>query len=134
MREHATGDLARLDDGRIVLLGRIKDMIIRGDHNIYPALYEPLAERIDGVRRAALIGDFDTERADERVILVVEPAAGVNAEALHARVHREVRAGPHRFDAAAIPDRIVVRALPESGRSHKVDKQTLRAMLDARPA
>src|SRR5262249_25079217 len=35
----ATGDLARLDGaGRIVLLGRKKDMIIRGQYNIYPAL------------------------------------------------------------------------------------------------
>ena len=41
LTEVATGDLARLDnEGRIVLLGRIKDMIIRGHYNIYPALYE----------------------------------------------------------------------------------------------
>src|SRR5439155_17092814 len=41
LTEHATGDLARLDDGRIVLVGRKKDMVIRGRANIYPGLYEP---------------------------------------------------------------------------------------------
>ncbi|HXV93448.1 MAG TPA: class I adenylate-forming enzyme family protein, partial [Pseudonocardia sp.] len=38
MTQHATGDLARLDSGRIVLVGRTKDMIIRGSTNIYPGL------------------------------------------------------------------------------------------------
>lgn len=133
LTEHATGDLARLDAGRIVLLGRAKDMIIRGEHNLYPALYEPLVERIPGVRRAAMIGDFDPERADEEVLLVVEPEPGVPDEALRARVARGIREGPLRIDRAALPDRIVVRALPESGRSHKVDKAALRAALGARP-
>src|SRR5260221_9806706 len=40
--EHATGDLAAIDEhGRIVLLGRKKDMIIRAHQNVYPGLYEP---------------------------------------------------------------------------------------------
>lgn len=132
MQEYATGDLARLDGERIVLLGRSKDMLIRGDYNIYPELYEPLVERIAGVRRAAIIGDFDPADADERMILVVEPEAGVDAAALRERVLREVREGPHRLDATAQPDEIVVRALPESGRSGKVDKGALRAQLGAR--
>jgi acyl-CoA synthetase (AMP-forming)/AMP-acid ligase II len=127
--EHATGDLAQLAGDRIVLLGRAKDMIIRGEHNIYPALYEPLVERVPGVRRAALVGDFDSVLADERVVLVVEPEDGVKAEELYARVSHAVRRGPFRLDSSALPDRIVVRSIPESGRSHKIDKAALRRAL-----
>jgi len=127
--EHATGDLASLCDGRIVLLGRCKDMIIRGEYNIYPSLYEPLVEQVPGVRRAAMIGDFDEVSADERVILVVEPEANVDASLLLARVTRAVREGPLRFDSSAQPDRILIAALPEAGRSHKVDKSALRRSL-----
>ena len=133
MKEYATGDLARFDGERIVLLGRLKDMLIRGDHNIYPELYEPLVERIEGVRRAAIIGDFDAVTADERMILVVEADVGVNEALLRDRVMREVRAGPNRLDASAQPDQVVVRHMPESGRSNKIDKAALRAQLGARP-
>lgn len=129
--EHATGDVARFDGDRIVLLGRARDMIIRGDYNIYPALYEPLVEQIAGVRRAALVGEFDPVLADERVILVVEPDRGVDSTALLQRVTRAVRSGPLRLDSSAQPDRIVVRAIPESGRSHKMDKAALRRELYA---
>lgn len=132
LMEHATGDLARLEGDRLVLLGRRKDMIIRGDHNVYPELYEPLVERIAGVRRAAMLGDFDERRADERIVLVVEPQPGVAADVLRAAVHDGVRRGPHRLDRTALPDEIVVRAIPEGGRSRKPDKAALRAALGLR--
>lgn len=133
MHEFATGDLARIDQGRVVLLGRAKDMIIRGEQNIYPSLHEPVVERIAGVRRAAMVGLFDRAAADERVVLVIEPAAGVDAVELRARVMREIRSGRSRLDRGALPDDVVVRALPESGRSHKVDKGALRRALGETP-
>jgi acyl-CoA synthetase (AMP-forming)/AMP-acid ligase II len=132
VHEHRTGDLAEIDaEGRIVLLGRASDMIIRGEHNIYPALYEPLAERIPGVRRAAMVGDFDPGLADERVILAIEPEASADGADLLARVKVAVREGPLRFDASAQPDRIVLASLPEQGRSHKIDKRALQRQLGA---
>ncbi|HYW32787.1 MAG TPA: class I adenylate-forming enzyme family protein [Gemmatimonas sp.] len=127
--EHRSGDLASISGGRVVLLGRTSDMIIRGEHNIYPALYEPLVEQTPGVRRAALVGDFDAALADERLILVVEPEAGADPAALIARVQESVRSGPLRLDSSAQPDRIVIASLPESGRSHKIDKSALRRKL-----
>ena len=40
-----TGDIVTLEDGRIWIMGRQKDMIIRGGQNIYPAEVEgPLNE------------------------------------------------------------------------------------------
>ncbi|WP_412540815.1 class I adenylate-forming enzyme family protein [Longispora sp. K20-0274] len=72
LAEHATGDLATLDDGRLVLLGRKKDMIIRRKTNVYPGLYEPTISALPGVREAALVGMPD-EIGDERIVLAVVP-------------------------------------------------------------
>ena len=124
--EHATGDFARLDNGRIALLGRRKDMIIRGRFNIYPELYETTIDRIDGVRRCAMVGFYDDAVADERVVLAVEQNAGVDASELEKRLWRELRDGPFSIDVAAMPDAILVMELPVAGRSSKVDKASLR--------
>jgi acyl-CoA synthetase (AMP-forming)/AMP-acid ligase II len=130
--EHATGDLARIEDGRVVLLGRAKDMIIRGESNIYPELYEPVIERIPGVRRCALIGQYRERLADEYVVLVVEPEVGVNADELRTRVRDELLVGDYRIDATAQPDEILIMPLPEAGRLSKVDKTALRTLVQER--
>lgn len=127
--EHATGDLARIDDSGITLLGRSKDMIIRGEHNIYPALYEPAFERFPGVRRCAMIGVPDEAAADERVVAVVEPTPGTNPRRLEHDVLEAVRRGDIDIDRFAIPDYVVALPLPESGRSAKVDKAALRRLV-----
>ena len=130
LTEGATGDLARLDDdGRIVLLGRVKDMIIRGRFNIYPALYEGKIAEIPGVARCALIGVWDEHLGDERVVLVLEPAAKeMNPIQLRRRVELALRADA-LVDTLALPDEILVMPLPESGRTHKIDRNALRRKL-----
>ena len=130
LMEAATGDLARLDEaGRIVLLGRLKDMIIRGQHNIYPALYEGKIAEMPGVARCALIGVWDERLGDERVVLVLERTADeTNPAQLRRRVERALRADA-LVDTLALPDEIVVMALPESGRTHKIDRKALRRKL-----
>lgn len=130
LTEVATGDLARLDDdGRIVLLGRLKDMIIRGRSNIYPALYEDGIAEIPGVSRCALIGVWDSRLGDERVVLAVEPAVGEkNTAGLRRRVEHALQSHPI-IDSFAVPDEIVITPLPESGRAHKVDRNALRKTL-----
>ena len=130
--EHATGDLARIEGRRIVLLGRAKDMIIRGDANIYPELYEPLIESIAGVRRCALIGLYRERLANEYVVLVVEPEPGTDVDELLGRLRRELRTGDCHIDAAAQPDLILAMTLPETGRALKVNKAALRALVQER--
>jgi acyl-coenzyme A synthetase/AMP-(fatty) acid ligase len=52
-----TGDLARIDeDGYVHIVGRIKDVIIRGGQNIYPAEIEAYLAAHDGIREAAVVG------------------------------------------------------------------------------
>jgi acyl-CoA synthetase (AMP-forming)/AMP-acid ligase II len=132
--EHHTGDLARIDDGRLVLIGRQKDMIIRREHNIYPALHEPVIEAIDGVRHCAMVGVYDDEAADERVVLFVEPEPWCDASTFVQTVERELRAGVHRIDDAAQPDLIILADVPRSGRSSKVDRAALRELARERLA
>lgn len=124
--EHATGDLAAIDErGRVVIHGRKKQMIIRGRDNIYPSLVESVVDSIPGVRRSCLCGYYDEARADERLVLVLEPAAGEDHARLIRRVRNAIVAGPTRIDANAIPDRIVVMPLPVDVRSRKTDRAAI---------
>lgn len=51
-----TGDIGRIDaEGYLQITGRKKDIIIRGGHNIYPALIEASAMRHEAVESAAVI-------------------------------------------------------------------------------
>ncbi len=120
---HATGDLGFMDDaGHLVLSGRKKDMIIRRNQNIYPALYESTINRIPGVTEAVLIGVYDETLHDERVILVVEGDTHLTADRLMA----QLRFGEFSIDQEALPDHIALLPLPRSGRQHKVDKAALK--------
>jgi long-chain acyl-CoA synthetase len=52
-----TGDVGILDDdGYLRIVGRIKDMIIRGGENIYPKEIESVLTAVDGVLDAAVVG------------------------------------------------------------------------------
>ena len=66
-----SGDLGVLDaDGNLKIQGRLKDLIIRGGHNIYPSHIEALALRHPEVGRCAAFPVAD-ERLGERVCLAV---------------------------------------------------------------
>ncbi|MGI9387556.1 MAG: class I adenylate-forming enzyme family protein, partial [Methyloligellaceae bacterium] len=75
-----TGDLGRLDaKGYLQITGRLKDVIIRGGHNIYPARIESLTMRHPGVERAAAIPVKD-ERLGEKVCIVVMAKAAATID------------------------------------------------------
>jgi acyl-CoA synthetase (AMP-forming)/AMP-acid ligase II len=128
--ELATGDLGRLDaQGRLVLLGRAKDMLIRGSFNLYPGLYEPAVASRPGVVDCAFVGVPDPVTADEQVVLAVVPEAGQSPARLVRRLAAEL---PRYIDAAACPDRIVpVAAIPRRGRTAKPDRDALRKLVGA---
>ena len=68
-----SGDLGRFDaQGNLQVVGRMKDLIIRGGHNIFPARIEDLAHRHPDVSRAAAFPIAD-ERLGERVCLAIVP-------------------------------------------------------------
>ena len=75
-----TGDIGSLDeDGYLHIKGRIKDVIIRGGHNIYPARIEQLAARHPRVDQAAAI-PFPDERLGETVCMVIKPAGSTGPD------------------------------------------------------
>ncbi|MEU4545510.1 class I adenylate-forming enzyme family protein [Nonomuraea dietziae] len=121
LTELPTGDLVRLDDhGRLVLLGRKKDMILRDGVNIYPGLYEPAIAALPGVSEAAIVGLADQDTGDEEVVLALTTTAGYDERALRGAL-------PDLVDAAALPDRIVTLSeLPRKGRSDKLDRAAIR--------
>jgi len=66
-----TGDLGSLDEnGNLRIVGRKKDVIIRGGHNIYPARIEELAMRHENVSKAAAFPVADV-RLGEKVCLAL---------------------------------------------------------------
>jgi acyl-CoA synthetase len=75
-----TGDLGRLDEeGNLEIVGRKKDLIIRGGHNIHPTPIENLAMRHPAVSRAAVFPVPD-ERLGEKacIAVIVEPGGEID--------------------------------------------------------
>ena len=74
-----TGDLGRIDeDGYLWITGRAKDLIIRGGHNIDPAMIEEALAGHDQVAMAGAIGQPDAH-AGELPCVYVELIAGASA-------------------------------------------------------
>lgn len=115
--EHvATGDLARVLSGdRIVLGGRLKDMVLRRAKNIYPGLYEP-SLHVPGVAVAVLVG-VGTPDGDEVLVALVETAPGTDP-----RHVRRALAEPLSRMGTARPDTVVWGRVPLGGRSRKPDR------------
>jgi fatty-acyl-CoA synthase len=68
-----TGDLATMDDaGYVNIVGRIKDMIIRGGENIYPREVEEFLHTHPGIAEAQVIG-VPSEKYGEEVMAWVRP-------------------------------------------------------------
>jgi acyl-CoA synthetase (AMP-forming)/AMP-acid ligase II len=119
---HATGDLVELDEeGRFIMKGRKKNMIIRANKNIYPGLYETTISQIKGIKEVCMIGIYDEAIHDEHVILVVDAEPSLTEKML---MH-ELKTGKHSIDSDALPDHIIFQPIPKSGRQQKIDLQKI---------
>ncbi|MEO9324117.1 class I adenylate-forming enzyme family protein [Nocardioides sp. C4-1] len=122
LAEVATGDRGTVSGRRVVLHGRLKDMVLRGAENIYPGLHEPSLQ-VPGVALAVLVG-VPGDDLDERLVLVVETEPGAAAHDVRRRLRAPLAAmGP------AAPDEVVFAPVPTSGRSRKPDRAAAARML-----
>jgi fatty-acyl-CoA synthase len=71
-----TGDLAYTLDGRLVVCGRIKDVIIVGGRNVFPEDVERAVGTLPGVRAGNVIAfGVDGDRGRETLVVVAETRA-----------------------------------------------------------
>lgn len=117
-----SGDLGRLDaDGYLFITGRAKELIIRGGHNIDPAIIEEVLMRHPSVAFAGAIGQPDAH-AGEVPCAYVELVKGsaIGAEDL------QTYAAEHIQERAAVPKYIeIMEDLPKTAVG-KVFKPDLR--------
>ena len=117
-----TGDVGHLDaEGYLTLVGRSKDMIIRGGENIYPKEIEDVLAGDPAVLEAAVIGVPD-EKWGEVVVAYLQPRPGaiVDPSALKALCARSLT-GYKRPTAFFVVEAIAKNAVG------KIDKASLRA-------
>ncbi|MHB8506963.1 MAG: class I adenylate-forming enzyme family protein [Acidimicrobiales bacterium] len=106
----ATGDAGRWLDGRLVVDGRLSELIITGGENVWPASVEAILAQHPSVGEVAVAGRPDEEWG-ERVVAWVVPAAGTpppTLDALRALVRERLAA------FAAPRELVVVPALPKT--------------------
>ena len=117
-----TGDLGRLDeDGYLVIIGRKKDIIIRGGENISCLEVEEALYGITGLRECAVFGVPDARFGEVPVAIVhLDVTSSVDAAVIE-------RALMGRLAAFKRPSRIIFadKPLPRLG-SEKIDKRALR--------
>lgn len=119
-----TGDLGRIDaDGYLFITGRAKDLIIRGGHNIDPAIIEEALMGHEAVAFVGAIGQPDAH-AGELPCAYVELVKGASATVDDLMAY----ATEHIHERAAVPKYLEV--LPELPKTAvgKVFKPDLRRM------
>lgn len=118
-----SGDVGYLDDdGCLYIVDRLKDMIISGGENIYPAEVERALADLPGLNDVAVVGVPDPEWGEVVVALgTVEPTAQIDIAIVREHAGRKLARYklPQRFQ--------VVDAVPRNA-SGKLDKATIRKL------
>jgi acyl-CoA synthetase (AMP-forming)/AMP-acid ligase II len=116
-----TGDLAVMEaGGHVRIIDRLKDLIISGGQNVYPADIESLLEKHSAVREVAVIGIDHAQWGETPLALVVAEADAIDAGTLRDWTNEQL--GKHQRIAGLV----FVDALPRNPNG-KVLKRELRA-------
>lgn len=120
-----TGDLARMDaDGRVSIVDRLTDMVVRGGENVYCVEVEGVLQEHPDVVDAAVVGVPHPLLGEEvGAVVRLRPGAAAGAGELRAHVGE-------RLAAFKVPAHVLVRdePLPRNG-GGKVLKGALRGLL-----
>ena len=122
-----TGDIGKFDDeGRLYIVDRIKDMIIVGGRNVYPAEVENVLGDYPGVEQAAVVGLPDTTYSETIVaVLLIRNGEVVDKKKLDMWLRR-------RLAAYKVPRQIAIATSLPKGASGKIVKRKLRDELQNR--
>lgn len=125
-----TGDIVALEEGRIWIMGRQKDVIIRGGQNIYPAEIEGLLNEHPKVASIAIVAMPDPEFV-ERACAYVVPKVGevFTFEDMVTFLKSK------KLAMFKLPERLeIISAMPTVGDSGKVDKKVLKKDIEDKVA
>ena len=121
-----TGDLASHDGGGFVsIVGRLKDVVVRGGNKVTPPEIERALCACPGVA-AALVAGLPDAVLGQRIHALLVPAQG---QALDAAAIRAALAD--RLERFKQPDACWVAAELPTGRTGKIDRGRLRALIEA---
>ncbi len=117
-----TGDLGKLDgDGHLAIVGRLKDMIISGGANIYPAEIERAIDTHPAITASAVIGVPDPKWGEVgKAIVELVPGASLTRDEL-------VTFLQDRLGKFKIPKYLaIVEKMPRTPASEKIQKFMLK--------
>jgi len=121
-----TGDLGWVDDrGRLRLVGRHKEMYVRGGYNVYPVEVEAVLSTNPAVAGVAIATRPDPVMGEVGVACVVPRDPGAPPSLGDLRAFAADRLARHKLPEALV----VVEALPLTA-AQKVDRRALAALVD----
>ncbi len=116
------GDLGRLDEhGNLTIVGRTKDIIIRGGQNIYPSEIEGILVKHPGVAEVAIVGVPDAVMGEKACACVApKPGRRLTLDEIVSFLRSE-NIAPYK-----LPERLELREkLPTVADGQKIDKKAL---------
>ena len=118
-RWYRTGDFGRIEDGLLHVESRMRDLVIRGGENVYPAEVEHRLLEHPAVQDVAVVGIPHRTLGEEvKAVIVLRPGASMTRDDVRAWV-------AERLAAFKVPEAVEFRtALPYSG-TGKVLKREL---------
>jgi fatty-acyl-CoA synthase len=120
-----SGDIGYLDeDGYLFIVDRLKDMIISGGENVYPAEVERALADMPGLADVAIIGTPDRTWG-ETVVAVVSLAEGAAVTLADVREYAAARLARYK-----LPRQMRIVATVPRNASGKLDKPAIRQMIE----
>ena len=117
-----TGDIVKFENDCLMILGRAKDMIIRGGQNIYPAEIEGLLNEHPKVAAVAIVGYPDKEMGERAcACIMTKGGQDITFDEMVDFLKQK------KLAMYKLPEKMVImESLPTVGDSGKIDKKVLK--------
>ncbi|MBU2971751.1 acyl--CoA ligase [Pseudoalteromonas sp. C2R02] len=119
-----TGDLGYLDGGKLYIVGRAKDLIIRGGLNISPALVESEVAKLPYIQAASVVGIENKYYGEEvAAAIILRQGQNVTVEQIEDDLGKIL-------PVFQVPKSILLVSEFPQGLTGKIDKKQIRKMFD----